>query len=306
VLFRSLEDYYLGKATERLFLPLLKTIVHDIEDYDLPMFGAFHNAAFVKIKKAYPLQGRRVMHSIWGAGQMAWTKSIFVVDHDIDVHDVPAVLRAVALNSHPGRAVEIVNGPLDILDHAAPRLGAGAKIGFDATRPRDGEDLWGISTEPLPPESFTEEQAKALEREIETLSGVTAASVPQSCGLGWCFVAVRKENAGDGVAVVSRVLDLLAPASLLPRFVVVVGAEVDVTNVNEAMFHWCANCDVSRDMVEQKDARGVRIRLGFDATAKVPGESRHGQPVRAWPPILKHDPAVEDRVASIVASVRQG
>ena len=299
------EDYYLGKATERLFLPLLKTIVHDIEDYDLPMFGAFHNAACVKIKKAYPLQGRRVMHSIWGAGQMAWTKSIFVVDDDVDVHDVHAVLRAVAAHCHPGRAIEIVNGPLDILDHAAPRLGAGAKIGFDATRPRAGEELWGISTEAVMPSALGAAQAASLEAEIASIAGVQEVSLPESCGFGWCFIAVHKQAAGDGIAVVNRVLDLLAPASPLPRFVVVVGEGVDVTNVNEAMFHWCANCDVSRDMVEQKDARGVRIRLGFDATAKAAAEERNGQPVRVWPPILTHDPVVTERVKPLVESILQ-
>ena len=65
------EDYYLGKATERIFLPLLRMIIPDIEDYHLPLFGCFHNCAFVQIRKAYPLQARRVMHAIWGAGQMA-------------------------------------------------------------------------------------------------------------------------------------------------------------------------------------------------------------------------------------------
>ncbi|MDX2017519.1 MAG: UbiD family decarboxylase, partial [Planctomycetota bacterium] len=139
------EDYYLGKATERVFLPLLRTLIHDIEDYDLPMYGAFHNAAFVKIKKSYPLQGRRVMHSVWGAGQMAWTKSIVVVDHDVDVHDVTAVLRRVAERCRPGRDTETVNGPLDILDHAAPRLGAGMKIGFDATKKIPGEEVAGMA-----------------------------------------------------------------------------------------------------------------------------------------------------------------
>ncbi|MEX0744011.1 MAG: UbiD family decarboxylase domain-containing protein, partial [Phycisphaeraceae bacterium] len=137
------EDYYLGKATERIFLPLLKTIVHDIIDYDLPMFGAFHNCAFIKIKKEYPLQARRVMHAIWGAGQMAWTKMIVVVDHDVNVHDHEQVLFHLCANCDPGRDVEIVNGPLDILDHAAPRLGAGHKIGFDATAKIPGEEVNG-------------------------------------------------------------------------------------------------------------------------------------------------------------------
>ncbi len=145
------EDYYLGKATERIFLPLLKTLVPDIIDYDLPMFGAFHNCAFIQIRKEYPLQARRVMHAIWGAGQMAWTKSIVVVDHDVDVHDHEAVLFHLCANCDPGRDIEIVNGPLDILDHAAPRLGAGHKIGLDATRKIAGEEVGGNPVRAWPP-----------------------------------------------------------------------------------------------------------------------------------------------------------
>jgi len=145
------EDYYLGKATERLFLPLLKTLVHDIIDYDLPMFGAFHNCAFIKIHKEYPLQARRVMHAIWGAGQMAWTKFIVVVDDDVNVHDHDEVWFHVCANVDPGRDLEIVNGPLDILDHAAPRHGAGHKMGIDATRKIAGEEVNGNPIRDWPP-----------------------------------------------------------------------------------------------------------------------------------------------------------
>lgn len=138
-----MEDYYMGKATERIFLPLLKTLVHDIIDYHLPMFGVFHSCAFIKIKKEYPLQARRVMHAIWGAGQMAWTKMIVVVDEHVDVHDQDQVLFHLCANCDPGRDIEIVHGPLDILDHASPRLGAGHKIGFDATAKIPGEEVNG-------------------------------------------------------------------------------------------------------------------------------------------------------------------
>lgn len=138
-----MEDYYMGKATERIFLPLLKTLVHDIIDYHLPMFGVFHSCAFIKIKKEYPLQARRVMHAIWGAGQMAWTKMIVVVDEHVDVHNQDQVLFHLCANCDPGRDIEIVNGPLDILDHASPRLGAGHKIGFDATAKIPGEEVNG-------------------------------------------------------------------------------------------------------------------------------------------------------------------
>jgi 4-hydroxy-3-polyprenylbenzoate decarboxylase len=128
-----MEDYFMGKATERLFLPLLRMLIPDIIDYSLPISGVFHNCAFVKIRKEYPHQARRVMHAIWGAGQMAFTKFIVVVDEHVNVHDEQDVLFHLFANCDPKRDAEIVHGPLDILDHAAPDLGAGSKIGFDAT-----------------------------------------------------------------------------------------------------------------------------------------------------------------------------
>jgi len=128
-----MEDYFLGKATERIFLPLLKMLIPDIVDYSLPISGVFHNCAFVKIKKEYPFQARRVMHAIWGAGQMAFTKFIVVVDEHVNVHDEQDVLFHLFANCDPARDAEVVHGPVDILDHASPDLGAGSKIGFDAT-----------------------------------------------------------------------------------------------------------------------------------------------------------------------------
>jgi 4-hydroxy-3-polyprenylbenzoate decarboxylase len=128
-----MEDYFLGKATERIFLLLVQTIIPDIVDYSLPVSGVFHNCAFVKIRKECPYQARRVMHAIWGAGQMSFTKFIIVVDEDVDVHDEQDVLFHWFAHCDPQRDSEIVHGPVDILDHASPELGAGSKIGFDAT-----------------------------------------------------------------------------------------------------------------------------------------------------------------------------
>ena len=156
------EDYYLGKATERIFLPLLRMMIADIIDYDLPMFGAFHNCAFVKIRKQYPLQARRIMHAIWGAGQMAWTKFIIVVDENVDVHDHEQVLFHLCANCDPGRDVEVVNGPLDILDHAAPRLGAGHKMGFDATAKIPGEEAGGHPVRDWPKLIVMSDEIKTL------------------------------------------------------------------------------------------------------------------------------------------------
>src|SRR4051812_13198377 len=134
-----MEDYFLGKATERIFLPLLKMLVPDIVDYDLPISGVFHNCAFIKIRKEYPYQARRVIDGILGAGQMAFTKFIVVVDEHVDVHNEQDVLFHLFSNCDPQRDSEFAHGPVDILDHASPVMGAGSKVGFDATAKWQGE-----------------------------------------------------------------------------------------------------------------------------------------------------------------------
>ena len=276
------EDYFLGKATERLFLPLLKVLIPDIVDYDLPMFGAFHNCAFVQIRKHYPLHARRVMHAIWGAGQMAWTKSIVVVDQTVDVHDHDAVLRAVAQHCHPGRDIEIVHGALDILDHAAPFLGGGTKIGFDATIPVAGESI-GLIEHTRCVEPLTAEQRTGIQDRVRELDDVLDAVMPESLG-GWLFVRVdRDANEPEHAGLGARVVDRLLATEGLPAYVVVLGRGVRVTEPETALFHWLANCDPGRDGVWTED-RGSWI---VDATPRGPEDSRPGALIRAWPPVLR-------------------
>ena len=135
------EDYYLGKATERIFLPLLQMLIPDIIDYSLPMFGAFHNCVFVKIRKEFPMQARKVISSIGGAGQMMFSKMIVVVDEHVNVHDEQDVFFHMGANVDWRRDTVIVDGPCDILDHSTPYEGTGAKIGIDATRKIPGEGI---------------------------------------------------------------------------------------------------------------------------------------------------------------------
>jgi len=153
-----MEDYFLGKATERIFLPLLRTLVPDILDYSLPIFGVFHNCVFVKIHKEYPYHARRVMHAIWGAGQMSLSKFIIVVDDHVNVHDEQDVLFHLFSNCDPQRDTEIVHGPVDILDHASPDLAAGSKMGFDATVKWPGEG----KVRPWPKELEMDQKTKDL------------------------------------------------------------------------------------------------------------------------------------------------
>lgn len=135
-----MEDCYLGKATERLFLPLLQTVFPEIRDIDFPLEGVFHNCVIVSMQKRYPGQVRKVMSGLWGMSQMMYTKMIIVVDEDINPHDLSLVAWKVFNNIDAGRDLVIVEGPLDALDHASPRALYGHKLGIDATRkgPMDG------------------------------------------------------------------------------------------------------------------------------------------------------------------------
>jgi 4-hydroxy-3-polyprenylbenzoate decarboxylase len=129
-----MEDVFLGKTTERLFLPLLRLTLPEIVDMNLPVHGVFHNLAILSIKKDYPAHARKIMHALWGLGQMMFTKILVIVDHDVNVHDLAEVTWVVGNNIDPKRDMVFVEGPVDVLDHAAPIMGYGSKIGIDATR----------------------------------------------------------------------------------------------------------------------------------------------------------------------------
>lgn len=135
-----MEDAYLGKVTERLFLPLIQLQLPEVVDINFPVEGVFHNCVIVSIRKTYPGQARRVMHALWGMGQMMFTRLIIVVDDDVDVHDLSAVRWRVLGNIEPRRDTVIVDGPVDALDHASAYTGYGSKMGLDATRkmPEEG------------------------------------------------------------------------------------------------------------------------------------------------------------------------
>jgi 4-hydroxy-3-polyprenylbenzoate decarboxylase len=138
------EDAWLGKATERIFLPAVRMTVPEIVDYDLPVAGAFHNLCIVSVKKAFPGHARKVMNAIWGLGMLSLTKGIVVVDAHVDVHDYQEVMFYVGANVDPKRDVVITEGPLDHLDHAPTLQFFGGKIGIDATAkgPQEGTREW--------------------------------------------------------------------------------------------------------------------------------------------------------------------
>ena len=149
-----MEDAALGKAVERVFLPVLRTLLPEIVDINLPEYGVFQGIAIVSIHKRYPGHAKKVMMALWGLGQMALTKIIIVVDHDVDVHDINQVLWAVSAHVDPQRDVVVVPGThTDQLDPATPTPGYGSKLGIDATRklPEEyGGKEWPAEVEPDP------------------------------------------------------------------------------------------------------------------------------------------------------------
>ncbi|HWD94656.1 MAG TPA: menaquinone biosynthesis decarboxylase [Verrucomicrobiae bacterium] len=134
-----MEDFYMGSASVKLFLPIFKMNFPEIVDIALPAEGVFHNLVFVSIKKTYPMQAYKIMHGLWGMGQMMFTKYIVVVDDDVDVHNTSDVLFRLCANTDPQRDSIFTKGPADVLDHATSEIASGSKLGIDATKKLAGE-----------------------------------------------------------------------------------------------------------------------------------------------------------------------
>ena len=135
-----MEDFYMGKTIERVFLPLMRLQLPEITDMCMPAEGIFHNLMLVSIRKSYPLHARKVMSAIWGLGQAMFTKCIVVVDHDVDVQNVSEVAWKALNNIDPERDIQFTMGPIDQLDHSSRLPNYGSKMGIDATRkwPEEG------------------------------------------------------------------------------------------------------------------------------------------------------------------------
>ncbi len=134
-----MEDTFLGWATGRIFLPLIKLTVPEVVDLAMPLAGVFHNCVVVSIDKRYPMHARKVCYAVWGTGQLALSKFVIVVDQQVDVHDEQAVMFHVWNSVDPRRDTFCVDGPLDALDHTCPQPAWGSKMGIDATKKWPGE-----------------------------------------------------------------------------------------------------------------------------------------------------------------------
>jgi len=153
-----MEDGWMGKAVERIFLPLMKLTIPEIVDINLPIEGIFHNLMIVSIKKSYPGQARKVMNAIWSLGQAMFTKCIIVLDEDVNVQDIAEVTLKALNHIDPERDIQFTIGPIDSLDHASRLPNYGSKMGIDATRKWTSEGF----TRPWPDEILMDEKTKQM------------------------------------------------------------------------------------------------------------------------------------------------
>jgi 4-hydroxy-3-polyprenylbenzoate decarboxylase len=273
-----MEDCYLAKATERLFLPLLQTVFPEITDYWLPWEGVFHNIVIVSIKKEYPRHAQKVISGLWGQGQMSFCKAIVVVDETIDPKDPGQVMRQIVDNFDMTTDIMNAQGVLDVLDHSSPFANFGNKIGIDLTGRISGEPL---RNPPLPvaaPGAFTEEgllsgiqadcngilSLRILKSDINRRNRILILKIEKKPGLSSAFFIDRLLNA-----------DILPPFNLILFY----DSNVNIGDNSFILWKLFNNVDPGRDIMI-RDGRGI-----IDACKKGP-EDGH---VREWPDELSFD-----------------
>lgn len=268
------EDGPMGKATERLFLELMRFQIPEIVDMNMPVEGTFHNLMLVSIEKRYPGHARKAMMSLWGAGLVSLEKVLLVYDEDVDVHDPRVVTEALLSRLDVARDILLIDQlPTDTLDHAAPRPDLGSHVGIDATTPLPGEPARAA-----PP---TIGPSPALDELRRHVPGLVATHEPHPRLL---LASIRKERPGQARETMERLWKAGVPAG---KVIVVYEADVDLADGSQAVFHATANLDPARDMLVDR----VGGRLGVDATIKLPAED-----AREWPPIIAMDAATKEKV----------
>lgn len=254
------EDFYLGKATERIFLPLLRTQLPEIVDMNMPLEGVFHNCVIISLNKRYPMQARRLMSALWGLGQMSFVKTIITVDAEVDVQNEAEVLKLLLDEVDLERDLFFSEGILDVLNHASDQALYGSKLGIDATRVIDGEP----PRSPAPDETPVPEAGLA-ERVKENFPEVQSSRLIQlSPRRPILLVALDKQQPGQSTGFIRTFFENDAFQSI--GILLVLEAHVNTDNTSQVLWKLFNNLDPKRD-VHVSDQR-----VGIDVTRKMPEE----------------------------------
>jgi 4-hydroxy-3-polyprenylbenzoate decarboxylase len=276
-----MEDCYLAKATERLFLPLLQTAFPEIEDYWLPWEGVFHNIVIVSIDKAYPMHAQQVMSGLWGQGQMSFCKIIVVVDRDVNPQDPAQVIDKLLTQLDVSADLTFTQGILDVLDHSSPTPIHGSKLGVDLTARVAGEAPRRPIPSPAEPSRLSADQLEA--QVAERVPGVVGLRVFPDGRQGadgrapLLMVNVLKPGNRSGQDYARQLLDLTA---LKPfRLTLLYDADIDLDDHSLVMWKLFNNTDPGRDIHLVDD------RCVVDACKKDASDGH----LREWPDELTFD-----------------
>ncbi len=277
------EDAWIGKATERIFLaPIKMTMVPEIVDMVLPVEGVFHNLVIVKIRKEYPGQALKVMNSLWGAGQMMFTKMMVVVDGDVNIHDNAEVARYIGTHVHPAHDIIFSQGPTDVLDHSCSVMAYGGKMGIDATS-KLPEELVGRT------EDFSKDTKPDVDDVLRTYPEFKAMNISLlDMGVPLAFASMEKNRKGHVREMANLLLE--RPDFNSVKVLIFMEHTLDVSDIADAVWRFSNNVDPRRDHVMVGD------RIAFDGTRKT---KEHDGFTRDWPNILASDQETIDRVDSI-------
>ncbi|MFW2331736.1 MAG: UbiD family decarboxylase, partial [Nitrospinota bacterium] len=271
-----MEDCYMGKATERIFLPLLQKIHPEIIDYNLPWEGVFHNCVIVSIDKRYPAQAKKIMSALWGAGQMAFAKMILIVDSDINVADYNAVARRALSTINISSDLQLSKGILDVLDHSSPTANHGYKIGVDATR-KFKEEI-GVTPNNL------DGDATLFSSIATKLDFVNSCTIPYTdLKNRLAIISIKKSEPLDGINFGKQLVD--SDHDSINIFLIL-DSHVDSSDYSVALWKLFNNVDPKIDMIHYKN------RLIIDATMKFKEE---GHP-REWPDEIVMDQDIVELV----------
>lgn len=282
------EDGWIGKATERIFLaPIKLTLAPEVLDIYMPEQGVFHNLVIVKIQKEYPGQGIKVMNALWGAGQMMFTKTMVVVDQHTDIHNHLEVLKAIALNTRIDQDIIFFAGPMDVLDHTAPKPAHGGKTGIDACSKLPEETLG----EPHP-NLFNGSRIRALEQllkeDFTEITGINTHLIQE--GLPFLILGVNKNKKGHIQDLHPKLMNLKEAEGLKAIFYM--EAKADIHDLEYVLWRGLNNLDPVRDHLQASDIQGAPC-LGFDAGRKFKEWDNFSRP---WPNIVCMDTATVNHI----------
>lgn len=267
------EDKWLGKATERIFLPLMKTtLVPELIDMDMPDEGVFHNIVIASIRKSYAGQAAKTFSALWGAGQMMFNKIMVAVDEEVNPHDARAVMDAILHNTHPVNDIVFARGPMDVLDHASRNFAFGGKMGIDATKklPQEVQEASPTPWEPVI---------------SPTWDGLNCNTALTSSGIPVLIVGVEKAG-GHNIHTYHASLCERYDFSQL-HYLIYIDIEALDLPISDIVWLSANNIDPIRDVFHRTDASGLPCQpLVWDGTRKT---AKEDQFARQWPNIIAMD-----------------